>query len=88
MRPYSPDVLWLDPVAEMVYEDLYVDYYYPRAGYKQHFFREDTPMHFTTEIDEAGKPIDICHLGSAHVGSAWRPIAQRSQGRRGSPQRA
>ena len=83
--PSSPDVLWLDPVAEMVYEDLYVDYYYPRAGFEQIFWREVVPMSF--EYDEQGEPT-ICHLGSTHVGSTWRPIAKRSQGRRGSPQRA
>ena len=76
---YFPDALWLDPIAEMVYEDSYVNHYYPGAGFEQVFFREVTPMHF--EYDEQGEPT-ICHLGGAHVGSAWRPCPKRSQGGR------
>jgi hypothetical protein len=45
------EALWVTPVAEMVYEDLYVDYYYEKAGWERVLFRQVTSPHIETEYD-------------------------------------
>ena len=74
---YFHEALWIMPVLELAYEDLYLDYYYPQAGWEEVFSREVTPMHIGTEYDEKGQPREICYLRSGHIGSEW-PRKERS----------
>ena len=39
---YFHEALWIMPILELAYKDLYVDYYYPLAGWKKILSREVT----------------------------------------------